>query len=351
MGQVREGDKNRLCPSCRMEISVLAVKCRFCGESVGRPRDEARNLTIDDLGGETVRHYAPSSSVMEAMEAFRSEYEFKSNPPPDAEPARKSMFGIAGKKKGDPNSGTAEEGLPQLDERSQALASLAMPSGKPTATFKRSRGPSAAQRAVQVAGILIGLVVLYFGGTFAYSYFTAAPVVPDRVNHNPAERILASGGDPKQAVIDAANALAKEQHPKNKEILEQAQLAFAKKIHDLLDAKPWTHQSLRDAARNVNDVFKVDRSGEIRKLHEEVTAETFAYQMSVNQISDDSATFGLSRPSTAATDRSVNVKAGEMIDGRFKVIAIKRDSVQVQDTLRDNRPLTFNLNDTVITSP
>ena len=72
----------RLCPSCRMSIPVLAVKCRFCGEEVGRPRDETRKLSISDLGGQDSTMYAPSSSVMEALEAFRTE-EFTSPLPPE----------------------------------------------------------------------------------------------------------------------------------------------------------------------------------------------------------------------------------------------------------------------------
>src|SRR5690606_34714265 len=119
----------RLCPTCRMEIRVLATKCRFCGENVGRPRDEVRALSIDDLGGETIRHYAPSSSVMEAIEAFRSETE-ASNPQVD-DAGRKSIFGRKGKKDATP-APTGADGLPTLDERSQVLASLAMPSVAPT---------------------------------------------------------------------------------------------------------------------------------------------------------------------------------------------------------------------------
>ncbi len=335
-----------------MEISVLATKCRFCGESVGRPRDETRSLSIDDLGGETIRHYAPSSSVMEAMEAFRSEHEFKSNPPADAEPNRKTMFGMGGKKKSDSGAGGADEGLPQLDERSQALASLVMPS-KPTTTFKKPKGPTVQQRVIQVVGILVGIVVLYFAATFAYAFLTKERPLPDRAKHNPAEKILAGGGDPKQAVVEAATALAKEDHPKNREILKQAHEAFSKKIHGLLNATPWTQQSLRDAARDVNEAFKVDSSSDIRKLQEEVIAETYAYQMSVLEISPDAttATFGLSRSSNTTGEKTAKVKAGDIIDGRFKVIAIKRDKIQLEDTMRENRPLTFNLNDSAITSP
>ncbi|MBM3289605.1 MAG: hypothetical protein FJY92_05590, partial [Candidatus Hydrogenedentes bacterium] len=201
-----KNEKSRLCPSCRMEISVLATKCRFCGESVGRPRDETRSLSIDDLGGETIRHYAPSSSVMEAMEAFRSEHDFKSNPPEDAQPERKSLFGMSSKKKGGAGPQTDADGLPQLDERSQALASLAMPTTKPT-TIKMPKGPSPAARAMQIGGMVVGAIVLLLVANYAYKFATR-PVAPGpRAQVNPAEAIIAKGGDPKEAVIEAAKAM------------------------------------------------------------------------------------------------------------------------------------------------
>ena len=353
MGQAGEtNEKTRLCPSCRMEISVLAVKCRFCGESVGRPRDETRSLTIDDLGGETIRHYAPSSSVMEAMEAFRSEHEFKSNPPEEAQGGRKSLFGMAGKKKTDSTPPEVGQGLPQLDERSQALASLVLPASKPTG-YKKPKGPTMGQRLVQVGGILVGIIVLGAVGSFAYKHFTAVPPEPARVKRNPAEDLMARGADPAQAVVEAAKALRQENHSRNREILAQAHTKFSEKVHGLLNAKPWTQQALRDANRDMNEVFKYDSSDEIRKLKEEVDAETFAYQMSLLTVDEAAkeASFGLSQALAGSGERTVKVKAGEIIAGRFKLIAVKRDKVQIEDTQRANRPLTFKLNDATIESP
>jgi len=331
-----------------MEISVLATKCRFCGESVGRPRDESRSLSIDDLGGETVRHYAPSSSVMEAMEAFRSEHDFKSNPPEDAGPERKSLFGIAGKKKAGGAQGG--DGLPQLDERSQALASLAMPTNKPS-TFKKPKGPSTSQRAMQIGGIVVGVIILLLVAKFAYGYFTAPREERVRQGRNAAEAMLARNDDPTQIVIEAAQALRNEKHSKNVEILDEAHKRFNEKINGLLNASPWTQQNLKDAVRSVNDVFKVDSSPEIKKLVEEVTAETYAYNMSLLEVSSDSkeATFGLSQ--SAAGGSRVKAEVGGIVNGRFKIISIKSEKVQVEDTQRKNRKLTFSMNDARVTSP
>lgn len=334
-----------------MEISVLATKCRYCGEPVGRPRDETRSLTIDDLGGETIRHYAPSSSVMEAMEAFRSEHEFKSNPPVDQEPARRSLFGMS-RKKTDSQGPNVGEGLPQLDERSQALASLALPTTKPT-VVKKPRGPSMVQRAVQFGAIALGIAVVAFVGYYGYQYLNQEPPEPARQKVNPAEGLIARGGDPLNIVIEAAKAAREEPHSKNQQILQQAHKLFSDKVHGLLNASPWTQQTLREAAKNVNDAFNVDSSNEVRKLKEEVDQEVFAYQMSVLSINSDAteATFGLSQAVSGGGGQTQKIKVGDTVAGRFKVTAIKRDRVQLVDTRRDDRPLTYHLNDTLITSP
>ena len=43
-------EKDRTCPSCRSSISVFATNCRFCGEPVGKPKDEVRHLAAEDMG-------------------------------------------------------------------------------------------------------------------------------------------------------------------------------------------------------------------------------------------------------------------------------------------------------------
>jgi len=66
-------DPMRLCPECRMPISVLANRCPHCGSIVGRPRKETEVLTVKDLGGESKAQHVVSGNVREAMEAFISE--------------------------------------------------------------------------------------------------------------------------------------------------------------------------------------------------------------------------------------------------------------------------------------
>ncbi len=352
-GTARNNEKMRLCPSCRMEISVLAVKCRFCGENVGRPRDETRSLTIDDLGGETIKHYAPSSSVMEAMEAFRSETEFKSNPPEDTT-AKRSVFGIRGKKKSqfDSNAPQHESGLPELDERSQALASLAMPSSPPSyARPAVQQQPSWIRKVGVFAGLVAAIVILYLGGGQVIAYINRPAPLLDRQFHNPAEDMLANNADPMATLKEALVALRKEDHPENRSIVEKARARVVEMIHNAQYPQQWTEHDLSRASTLVNQAFKIDPS--LAPLKEEIDQDSFAYRMVLKNVQGNTATFQLSaRNGQGRTGSSVQVHRGDTIQDRFEVVDIRGNQVQLKDTSRENRLLTYTAGGNApITSP
>ena len=351
-GTPKSGEKDRLCPSCRMSISVLAVKCRFCGESVGRPRDESRRLTIDDLGGETIKHYAPSSSVMEAMEAFRSETEFKSNPPEDVT-AKRSVFGIGGKKKSkfDSNGPGQESGLPELDERSQQLASIVMPSSSPSYSRPVALQPSWIKKIGVFAGLVAAIVILWIGGGQVIAYINRPTVLLDRQFHNPAEAMLKNNGDPILTLKEGMEALRKEEHPENRAIVEKARARVAELIRAAQYPEQWTEDDLAKASRLVNQAFKIDPA--LAELKEEIDADTFAYRMVLRNVQGDTATFQLSaRAGMGSTGSNVSVRRGDFIQDRFEVVDVRGNTVQVRDTLRENRLLTYTVGaNTHITSP
>ena len=66
-------EKTRTCPSCRSEISVLATKCLHCGETVGKPKAEVRQLSVEDLGGEVKKAQPTPASVVGAMDSMRQD--------------------------------------------------------------------------------------------------------------------------------------------------------------------------------------------------------------------------------------------------------------------------------------
>jgi hypothetical protein len=335
-----------------MEISVLAVKCRFCGESVGRPRDETRALTIDDLGGETIKHYAPSSSVMEAMEAFRSETEFKSNPPEDAN-AKRSVFGIGGRRKSkfDSNAPEKNSGLPELDERSQALASIALPSSTPAYARPALQQPTWIKKVGVFAGLVAAIIILWIGGGQVIAYINRPVDLVDRQFHNPAEKMLSSNADPISTLKEAMESLRKEEHPENRAVVEKARARVVDLIRAAQYPEQWTEDDLAKASRLVNQAFKIDSS--LAELKEEIDADTFAYRMVLRNIQGDTATFQLSARAVEGNSGSnVTVKKGDTVQNRFEVVDIRGNSVQLRDTMREDRLLRYTVGaNTSITSP
>jgi hypothetical protein len=349
-------EKMRLCPTCRMEISTLATKCRFCGETVGRPRDESRSLSIDDLGGETIRHYAPSSSVMEAMESFRAETEISSNPPADALPEKKGFLGLGGRKAPEAKAPSVSDGLPQLDARSQVLAELAIPKTAPKAVRRPPPSTNWIKKAGVFAGLIAAMVILYFGGVQVLAMMNRKlPPTPVQFI-NPAKAMLAENANPAETLEEAVKALAREDHPDNRVVLNDARRKFVAAINDLLYKKPWKDQYLSDASRMVNRAFKCDSGEDIRSLKEEVDREIFAYGMVLLETSDSGeAVFNINNQSKTisgpAPSDVVRVKAGDVIQERFKVDSIGKDFVQVEDTLRENRSLTYHRGSMGVSSP
>lgn len=349
-GAPKHNEKMRLCPSCRMEISVLAVKCRFCGENVGRPRDETRSLTIDDLGGETIQHYAPSSSVMEAMEAFRSESEFNSNPPEEAPPPKRSIFGIGGKKSSqiDSNPPAQDTGMPQLDERSQALASIVMPTPRKTVSRPAVRQPSWVKKIGVFAGFVAAILILWIGGGQVIAYINRPIDEPARQFRNPAESMLAKGADPLKTLSEAVEAQQKEPHSKNREIMDEARKRAVELIKKAQYAQTWSEESLERTSRLANEAFKIDPSPEMRQLKEDALSDSFAYRMLLRDVQGGTATFQLNRRSQTST---VTVRQGDLVQDRFEVVSIRGDSVQLKDTLRGDRLVTFTKGAMTFTSP
>jgi hypothetical protein len=310
-------------------------------------------LTIDDLGGETIKHYAPSSSVMEAMEAFRSETEFKSNPPEEST-SKRSIFGIGGRKKDkfDSNAPAANSGMPELDERSQALASIALPSSPPShARPAAQRQPSWIKKVGVFAGLVAAIVILYLGGGQVIAYMNRPVDVPDRLLRNPAEAHLAQNHDPVATLKEAVEAVRKEDHPENRAILEKSREQVIEMIRATQYPERWSEDDLARASRLVNQAFRIDPA--LAELKEEIDADTFAYRMVLRNVQGDTATFQLTpRTGPRGTGSSITVRRGDMIQGRFEVVDIRGKSVQVRDTLRQDRLLTYSVGaNTQITSP
>jgi hypothetical protein len=332
-----------------MEISVLATKCRFCGEGVGRPRDETRSLTIDDLGGETVQQYAPSSSVMEAMESFRSEAETTSDVLDDSVTNRGAIFGEK-----DAGGGATDDGLPQLDERSQSLASLAMPSVGEGVKKKRGGGGVSVdlgpwiKKAGIFAGLVAAMIILYFGSV---NVMARKPQEPARQHPNRAEQLLAAGDSSLEALEVALAAESRESHSDNVAITAKARKAVVNDIQALLNKADWTMEDLNAAFKMSQRAIDIDPSEDNIAVREEVQRERFMYSM-VLIASDGEAEAKLSLqipPERGGGSEQVTVKKGDMLRDRFEVVSIGSDRVSLLDTKRNSRMVQVNTRGEVTT--
>ncbi len=337
----RKKDNMRLCPTCRMEISVLATKCRYCGEEVGRPRDESRALSIADLGGETVQHYAPSSSVMEALEAFRSETD--SEPEIEEAPASSGVFSRLSKKQepAKPAKAPAGDGLPELDERSQALSSLAMPS----AQNKYQPSVVNQQRSIpRMVGMFAGLVAAMVCLFFAVQVFAnrPEPEISAKVE-NPGVIILERGDSPLDALRASLETEAMDPHPSHKNVSQEARKLVLNGVNSFLNTNPWKSSDLQSASTAISKAIAVDGHPDVKRKRDEVRAEQRAYNMFLENIDSGANKVTFSFREAGETTK-IEKALGEKILDRFEILQILPDRVSVQDHLRGKRPLTWHSN-------
>lgn len=320
-------ERTRLCQSCRMEISALAVKCRFCGETVERPRQETRKLTIEDLGGERIRDYSPSSDVLNALESFREEMAA----PPSPQNAR-------------------GDGLPPLDEHSKAMASaVSYYAAAAPAVEQRAPGDALKRKLAYVGAFVAALLVLYLGGlqvgAMIREYREEQP--PQDTFQSEAPELMEQGAPPVEILEAAAEAVRHESTPAHRAQLEQARALVNEEVQRLLDSETWDRSHLQQAGALANRAYTVDSGDPMRRLRDMVNEERWAYNMLIRDIDESSgeAEARLSLLHPYEDDREVTARAGDMIGDRFRITSInaRGNHVRMADTKRDDRSLTLDL--------
>ena len=331
------GEKQRICPSCRCTISILATKCRFCGEEVGKPKDELRELSAQDLGGETIRHRAPSASIMEALESYRTEEE---------EFILESQIIRVGTGKSKRTPGSFEK----LDEASQELAStMSRPSNRAAAA--RGREVSPRDRALKIAGGVAVLVVCLFGGIKAtgllIDYIAQRNAEPVPEYDNQALYLLSRGEPAIVALEEAVNARKIVDNDDNRKIAEEVLGAVVKEFYGLLDANPWKMEMLTQANVLATKAVKLYPNTMTRSLKEEAEKENRLYRMVLTEIdpATGTAVFTLNEPGQP----KVTVEKRSMIGERFLVRTIGVDRVRLEDRGREvsqghYREVSYRLN-------
>lgn len=337
----RTPDKTRMCPDCRMEISILATVCRFCGAKVGRPKEEARQYTIDQLGGETVEHYAPSSSVMEALESFRMD---DSAEPPETGKARSGIFKRGKNATPPPAARKTGGGLPELDAHSRTLASVVDVS-RPSTTFaprkKRAAMADWPRYAAWGGGIAAVLAVLVFGGMQVWAVINRPPEQPP-VPANPAVRLLERDAPALETLTAAVDHQRRFGTEEGAEVLATARERVERDVEALLNREPYTRQQLREAQRLANEAYFADPAEPLLTLKSYVAEEVRDYSLILlgtdTGASPRTATVQL--PGTGGGDEELQIAEGEtFLDGRFEVKAVMSNEVHLADAERGGRRL------------
>lgn len=317
----REQDDMRLCPICRMPISVLATKCRHCGGEVARPRRKEASLTIHDLGGDSQPTYTPSGDVIEAIEAFRAEV--ISGQKTEAPGAESSQLGAA-------------SGLPELDARSRDLMQFALSSS----TISSTPPPRVAQRPSGASRLMLGLgVAVAVLLCLVFAYKIVEGLRSDRVEqkpayHNRAPEIMAMKGSGLEALRAAQDAVKNAPSPENDQILNQARDYFVQEINALLTADPWDPELLQKASRLTIEAVGLDNDSRIRDIRQQVLDEVAAYSMFL-QVSPEQNTVIYKKTADAAEEEIVGV--GDLLGGRFEVLNVTPRQVRLEDTRRQSR--------------
>jgi hypothetical protein len=332
---VRGEDPMRLCPECRMPISILANRCRYCGSIVGKPRKETETLTVQDLGGEAHCLYTVSGNVKEALQSFMTEEKATSDAKAREKEQRRGWFGRKKASTRGPKAGGVS--LPPLDAARQDLASSM---GLDDISGSRlPRRQSAAQdwtRRVMIGGaVIVGLAILWFCGSLAYRKYSEyqarskpeAAVYPNRANE-----MLAAGRPVIEALEEALTALRHSPTPENRAIAETMRVNFAKDVEKRLHLVPYDRNALDSASTDVSRIGMKDTDERITKLMDLVNQELNCYKFVLTSVDQEkkTATFRLNNPNIPERDQTVS--EGDYLQDRFIVKRIGPNFVRLDDS-------------------
>ncbi len=332
---IRGEDPMRLCPECRMPISILANRCRYCGSNVGKPRKEVETLTVQDLGGEAHSSYTVSGNVKEALQSFMTEEKATSDAKAREKERRRGWFGRK-KKSDDPMDVAKGASLPPLDTARHDLASsLGLDD---ISTSRRSKRPTAAQewtrRAMIGGAAIVGLAVLWFGGSLAYRKYqdyqeSSRPKTS--VYPNRAMQMLDSGKPAVEALEEALTAVKQNDTPEYRSIAETVRVKFIEDVEKRLNAIPYDRGALDSASTDISKIGMKDTDERIIKLMNQVNQELNCYKFVLASLDPEkkTATFRLNNPNIP--EREQTVSEGDYLQNRFIVKRIGPNFVRVDD--------------------
>ena len=338
-------DPMRYCYVCRMPISVLAIRCRYCGAEVGRPRKEQETYTIEDLGGERVGTYTVSGNVTDSLESFimeeraQAEAEERERLEMERKSLRGRMRRIVGKDSGIQHKDGSDLEF-SIDPRN--VNSISLSGGSHSSTMQRRKTPSGdiGMKLIGVAALIIGVIVLYFATDFAWSWLRGhgARQTTDEefIYPNRAREILARGAL-LEAHEEALIALRHNNTPENTQIAREIRGRLIESVKERAYATPFDMAKLSGASRDITLAGQRDSDREISQLMETVNREVgyFAFILTHLDAENEKATFRLNNP--ALLEREQEVQPGDLLQGRFQVISVTARGVVLEDTNPQSR--------------
>ncbi|NLO31942.1 MAG: hypothetical protein GX117_01100 [Candidatus Hydrogenedentes bacterium] len=329
----------RLCPTCRMSISALATRCRYCGEEVSRPRKEQPTYTVSDLGGESQGTYTVSSSVTDALESFMMEerVQVATEEQERIEAEQRSLSGrlrrLVGKPVKEPDPTNVDLRMGKMDIDSISLSS---PATRSSTSVRRPRRSVWSHPALWIVLVPIFLIMMYFLAdalwTGLHGNQNGAYVLTDSRFSNRALEQLIEDGDYVAAHETALLALKASDTAENRSIADEVRKRCIDEIKAKAYAVPFDMEQLRIASREISQIGHKDRDPEIRQLMDAVNREVgyFYFILQKIDLTNASATFRLNNPST--TEKEEEVQEGDLFQQRFLVTRILSDSVALRDT-------------------
>jgi len=343
VADAHETDETRLCPTCRMPISILATRCRHCGENVGRPRKEEEKLTIHDLGGESRTTYTLSGNVMDALESFRAE-ELSAQEAQRREREAAASAGLFSRrsssiKKGTEGEHISDSGLPELDTQSQGLAGISIeskPRSLTPAARKRPGAPTFTRKLFALGAVIAGLILLVLASDFAWArlqdFLERRRLGDQPIYESRALAMLSEGRPLIDALVEANDAVKLTDSRENREIAEEVRGRFVEEIEALLREDPFTQEGLNKASALAAKALACDKTRAIRDLSEGVEKEVASFKLVLTSVDVDNrtATFKLNNPYVAEQEQTVG--EGQHVVDRFIVKDIKSTFVRLVDT-------------------
>lgn len=335
--QLREKDPMRLCPECRMPISILANRCRYCGVTVGKPRKEVETLTVQDLGGENASNYTVSGNVMEALQSFMTEEQAaREAQAREREAARAGWFGRRAHESGAGDT-PAPASLPPLDPAHSGFSSLEGAAGlssQRSVPARRRPDYEVGRKLFMVAAVVAGLVLLFLGTGFAWARikeYRAGKAPQAFVYPNRALEMLAGGKPAFEALEEALQALKHNDTPENRAILEKVRVRVVEDTEARINCVPFSPSEMDAASDMINRAGLRDTDSRIIKAMEKVNREMAFFKFVLIRADEagGTATFRLNNP--ALPDREQTVSEGELLQDRFLVKKIGSNFVRLED--------------------